>query len=205
MFPKTAAGQVTVKATSVADTSVKATFKFTVGTVAVTSISVSNTPFFLPIGSTVTPSVVFNPTNATNKGYTLTILAAGTGNLALAAGGLSVTGVHLTTASPTLTITSADGAKTASWAVNVIRPAKGTANKTLIQNRCSGCHFTGNPSLIPAWWDSVNLKVDSALIVVPANSANIINRVSVLKDMPPTAPALTASEISTLTTWLNTK
>jgi hypothetical protein len=81
----------------------------------------------------------------------------------------------------------------------------GTANKTLIQNRCSGCHFTGNPSLIPAWWDSVNLKVDSALIVVPANSANIINRVSVLKDMPPTAPALTASEISTLTTWLNTK
>jgi uncharacterized protein YjdB len=205
MFPKTAAGQVTVKATSVADTSVKATFKFTVGTVAVTSISVSNTPFFLPIGSTVTPSVVFNPTNATNKGYTLTILAAGTGNLALAAGGLSVTGVHLTTASPTLTITSADGAKTASWAVNVIRPAMGTANKTLIQNRCSGCHFTGNPSLIPAWWDSVNLKVDSALIVVPANSANIINRVSVLKDMPPTAPALTASEISTLTTWLNTK
>jgi uncharacterized membrane protein len=144
--------------------------------------------------------VVFNPTNATNKGYTLTILAAGTGNLALAAGGLSVTGVHLTTASPTLTITSADGAKTASWAVNVIRPAMGTANKTLIQNRCSGCHFTGNPSLIPA-----NLKVDSALIVVPANSANIINRVSVLKDMPPTAPALTASEISTLTTWLNTK
>jgi uncharacterized protein YjdB len=205
MLPKTAAGQVTVKATSTADPTVTATFVFTVGTVAVSSISVTNTPFLLPIGSTVTPAVVFNPANSTNKGYSLSILAAGTGKLSLAAGGLSVTGVHLTTATPTVTIISTDGAKTASWAVSVIRPPMGTANKTLIQNRCSGCHFTGNPSLIPAWWNSTTLAVDSALIVSGVNPDNIINRVSVLKDMPPTTPALTATEISTLVNWINAK
>jgi uncharacterized protein YjdB len=204
MLPKTVAGQVTVKATSIADPAITATFKFTVGTVAVTSISVTNTPLLLPIGSTVSPVVVFNPANSTNKGYSLTLLAAGTGNIALAAGGLSVTGVHLTTGTPTLTITSADGAKTASWAVTVIRPPMGTANKTLIQNRCGSCHFTGNPSLIPAWC-SATLVVDSALIVSGTNPDKIINRVSVLKDMPPTSPALTPTEISTLVTWLNAK
>lgn len=205
MLPKTAAGQVTVKAISTADPTVTATFKFTVGTVAVSSISIANSPVLLPIGSTLTPTVVFNPANSTNKGYSLSILAAGTGKLSLAAGGLSVTGLHLTTATPTVTITSADGAKTASWAVSVIRPPMGAANKTLIQNRCGGCHFTGNPSLIPAWWNSASLAVDSALIVTGTNPDNIINRVSVLKDMPPTSPALTATEISTLVNWLNAK
>jgi uncharacterized protein YjdB len=202
MLPKTAAGKVTVTARALADTSIKDSFTFTVGTVAVQSISLSNPSVQLAIGSSLAPKVVFNPTNATNKGFSISIPAAASANIGLAAGGLSVTGIHLTSAS--LTITSTDGAKTAPWAVTVIRPPMGAANKTLIQNRCGGCHFTANASGIPAWWNTAG-AVDSALIVSGTNPNNIINRVSVLKDMPPTAPALTATEISTLVSWLNTK
>jgi hypothetical protein len=202
MLPKTAAGKVTVTARAVADTSIKDSFTFTVGTVAVQSISLSNPSVQLAIGSSLAPKVVFNPTNATNKGFSISIPAAASANIGLAAGGLSVTGIHLTSAS--LTITSTDGAKTAPWAVTVIRPPMGAANKTLIQNRCGGCHFTANASGIPAWWNTAG-AVDSALIVSGTNPNNIINRVSVLKDMPPTAPGLTATEISTLVNWLNTK
>jgi hypothetical protein len=204
MLPRTAAGQVTVRATSVAVPSVIATFKFTVGTVPAASISVTNTPITLAIGSTASPTLLFNPTNTTNKNYTLTIPAAGTGKMVLAGGGLSITGTHLATAG--VVVTTADGsAKTATWNITVIRPPMGTANKTLIQNRCSGCHYTANPSGIPAWWDKTNLKVDSALIVTGLNPDNIIQRVSVDKDMPPTLPVLTATEIKTLVEWINTK
>ena len=55
LLPKTAVGQVTVVATSVADPTVKATFKFSVGPVGVISFTVS--PVTTNIGFLLAPSV----------------------------------------------------------------------------------------------------------------------------------------------------
>jgi uncharacterized protein YjdB len=199
MLPRTAAGQVTVKVTSIADAAVTGTFTFTVGTVAVSSIAVANTPVNLAIGFTVAPGLTFTPVNATNKGFSLAIPVADAANLTLAAGNLSVTGVHLTTS--IVVVTSTDGAKKANWTVQVIRPLMGNS-KTLIQSRCSGCHFPGNLSGIPAW--SNGTTADSGLIVTGTNPANIINRISTLKTMPPAGP-LPQAEIDTIVAWLNKK
>ncbi len=199
MLPRSTAGQVTVKATSVADPSVTGTFSFTVGTVAVSSIAVTNTPVLLPIDMTVAPGLTFTPSNATNKGFSLTIPGADATNLLLASGGLSVTGKHLTTS--VVVVTTTDGAKKANWTVQVVRTQMGTS-RTLIQGRCSGCHFPGNPSGIPAW--STGTTADSGLIVTGTNPANIINRISTLKNMPPASP-LPQAEIDTIVSWLNKK
>jgi uncharacterized protein YjdB len=197
--PKDSLGQITIKATSTADPTVTATFKFTVGPVSVQSIAVT-TPIKVVIGSTVTPILSFTPINSTNKSYTLAIPALDAANLTLAGGGLSVTGVHLDTS--VVVITTVDGSKKANWSVQVIRPPMGTA-RTLIHNRCSGCHYPNNPfGPIPAWSDG--LTADSSLIVTGANAAKIIQRISVSKDMPMSGP-LPQPEIDAIVGWLNNK
>jgi uncharacterized protein YjdB len=198
MLPRTTAGQVTVKVTSIADPLVTGTFTYTVGTVAVSSISVV-TPVKVVIGFTIAPGLTFTPINATNKGFSLGIPVADAANLTLAAGGLSVTGVHLDTS--VVVVTTTDGAKKANWTVQVIRPPMGNS-KTLIQSRCSACHFPGNLSGIPAW--SNGTTADSGLIVSGTNPAKIINQISTLKAMPPSGP-LPQAEIDTIVSWLNKK
>ncbi|MDB5104630.1 MAG: Ig domain protein group 2 domain protein [Fibrobacteres bacterium] len=205
MLPRTAVGQVTVKATSVADPSIFDSFTFTVGTVAVSSIAVTNTPVKVAIGFTVAPGLTFTPTNATNKGYSLAVPVGDASNLITAGGGLLIQGVHLDTS--VVVVSSTDGAKKANWNVQVIRTPMGNS-KTLIFNRCSGCHYPasiyGN---IPAWCTTVTNAgghADSGLIVIDSNSTKIIKRISTLKDMPP-GGALPQAEIDTIVNWLNKK
>jgi hypothetical protein len=201
ILPKTAAGQVTVRAISTADPTVDTTFKFTVGTVAVQSVVVTNTPITLAIDATATPTLSFTPNNSTNKAYSITIPATLTGNVVLANSGLSVTAKHLDTGA--VVVTTTDGLKTANWTVRVIRPPMGGA-KTVFSNKCASCHYTGNPYGVPAWINSSGTSfVDSALIVTADNPANIKTRISVTKDMPPTG--MTQAEIDAIVLWLDKK
>ena len=74
----------------------------------------------------------------------------------------------------------------------------------LLERRCSSCHSYGKDD--PAGWGSVLdvSRMIAADIVVPGEPAasRMINRVSVVGDMPPTGARLTAEEVQELTTWI---
>lgn len=193
-----------VTAKSVADTTVKATFKFTVGPVPVIGLTVAATSSVL--STNITPVITWNPANATNKGYTLTVNAGHTANLSVSGGTLNT--LHLDDAA-TVTVTSTDGAKTATWSVKVVRtPYKG-AVANLFFNRCNQCHNAGTGASQPNWQDS-------ATVVSGTFPSLIKTRIAILKDgnasndgslMPPTYATLPGplpdADIKTLTDWLN--
>ncbi len=213
---KTTLGTIAaVTVTSVANPSIKTTFKFTVGPVKVDSIKMAQAKSYLAIGSKVSPKITFFPFNATDQTYTLTMAAANTANLTANVDG-SITGVHLDSA--IVTVKSTDGSKTAAWTVVSTRPVMGSivvggTVREIIWRRCSECHKSGVTSP-PNWQDSV-IVVSPTKSNPPAtppastNPEKIISRVSVAKDMPPSYATdktpLTSLEIKTLVDWLGIK
>jgi hypothetical protein len=197
LLPRTAVGQVTVVATSTADPTVKATFKFSVGPVGVVSFSVA--PVTTNIGFTLAPGITWNPANATNKTYSLALAAGDTG-LTLSGAATTITTKHL--GSHAVTVKSLDSNKTQAWSVNVVRTSF-TANLLGITTaKCSACHNeTSDPSTLPS--AQPNWK-DSSRVVLFADSikARIALPLANSRHMPPSVQ-LSVDTIAIITNWLN--
>lgn len=189
-----AVGTATVTARSVADTSLRDTFLFTVGPVTVVSLSVPAT--VLRCSSTVTPTslIVWNPTNATNKGFALSLVPATTRMVLV--GTTSVRG--LKTGITPVTVTSTDGGKTATWNVNVIRTNFTGTVRNVFANKCGECHG-------PVVWPTRNWQDSAQVVAFRTAITTRIGAVDATK-MPPTTAtqgALTAAELKTLRDWLS--
>lgn len=193
LLPKTSVGQVTVVATSVADPTVKATFKFSVGPVGVISFTVS--PVTTNIGILVTPAITWTPANATNKSIALSLAVGDTG-LVLNGAATALTTKHLGLHS--VTVKSLDSNKTVPWSVNVIRTSF-TANLLGITTaRCSGCHNAStNPLTQPNWMDSATVVSFGAAI------KDRISRSSLAAGYMPLGSTMGADTIAIITNWLN--
>lgn len=199
-----------VTATSVADPTVKATFKFTVGPVPVVGLSVASS--VAVVGSTVSPVITWNPTNATTKTFTLSVLAPNAANLSVS--GNNILAQHLTTTGVVRVTSTANTSAFANWSVRVIRPVFTTSSaRAVFLNRCGQCHVAGNAFGVQNWLDSTTVvgfrpgsttvRHDS-LIIARANPALApVNR------MPPTyaidPSPLTDDDYKKVVNWLNAK
>jgi hypothetical protein len=186
-----------VTATSAADPTVKATFKFTVGAVPVQSISVLASK--VAWNTTFAPTVTILPSNATNKNFLIRVASADASKLT-AVGATSLFSAHLITTNVVVKA-SGDTTKTANWPVTVVRTPFTGAVKNLMASRCSQCHYLNNTSGLPNWQDS-------ATVVATGNPAAIISRINdAISPMPPTYAAvpgpLGSADIQTLTDWLS--
>lgn len=194
---KTVGAISTVTVRSMADTSVKSTFKFTVGPVPVAGLSVSAT--VATFGSTFAPTIAWSPMNATDKGFSLAVPPAAATSLTISGGTLKAN--HLISTTATVTSTS-DGTKSALWSVTVVRTKYTGAVANAFFNQCSQCHKAG--SAYPNWQDS-------ATVVAGSNPDTIIARVKLKTGafMPPSWASipgpLTGADSSTIVNWLNQK
>ncbi len=191
----------TVTATSTVDPTVIATFKFTVGSVPVQSISVS--PSVVAWRSFFSPVFTIFPSNATDKSVLLRRSPADAGNFSQFSTNTLLAN-HLVTTNIVIK-SAADTTKTVNWPVTVVRTPFTGAVKNLLASRCIQCHFAGNGSGLPNWQDS-------ATVVYPGfpetNPQKIIRRINDANSpMPPVyaAPAgpLAPADIKTLTDWLS--
>lgn len=196
--PKTTLGKVTVTATSVADTSVKAAFSFSVGPVRVAGLTVTAVPAS-HVKDTLVPGILWNPTNATNKNFTLSLLAADTSKF-------SVVGTRLAvkkTGAATVTVTSQDsGNPAASWQVTAIKTPFKTNLLNIMTNRCGSCHNSATEaSGQPNWQDSSRVVQYSAQIQtrldIPYNAASLSN------GHMPYGSVMRADTIAIIKAWLN--
>lgn len=174
-------GSVVVTAQSVADTSLRDDFRFTVGPVPVVSISARAHPLMVHNTTISARSfITFNPTNATNKGFSLVSSAP---TFLQVVNDTTIRALRLG-ATP-VTVTSTDGAKQAPWNVTVIRTPFTGAVKNTIVLKCGACHFPG--SVYPNWQDST-LAVGSSDRIVARINQPLSTR------MPPsTQPQLTTT------------
>ncbi len=186
----------TVTATSNAVPSVSATFKFTVGPVSVTSFTILTTTS--TIGQTLTPSLNWVPTNATNLMYSLGLSVGDTAKFSITGAGKTLLTNHL--ASSSISVTSLDSNKTRLWTVNVVRtpfnPVTGVNVNGILTAKCGVCHKYG--SIYPNWQDSTT--------AVNA-SGKIVNRINLLATdplhMPSGKPMLPADTLAILTTYFS--
>lgn len=192
MLPKTAAGQVTVTATSIANPTAKATFKFTVGTVGVTSFTI--TPITTFDSVTLSPVIEWVPKNPTNRNFTL-ILPVGDTGLVLTGGGTTLLTKRV--GSRVVTVRSLDSNKTAPWTVNVIRTSFKNNILGITTAKCAVCHHETSPASQPNW-------KDSATVVAYATSIkNRISRVQGSTGYMPMGGSMKADTVAIITKWLN--
>gem|GEM_PF-7129750 len=111
----------------------------------------------------------------------------------------------------TVTVTSADGAKTAAWTAKVVRTSYQGAVANLFFNRCNQCHTSATGPTQPNWQDSATV-VSGTFPDLIKTRINILNDGNASNDgslMPPTYALipgpLPAADIKTLTDWLNQK
>jgi uncharacterized protein YjdB len=201
MLPRTTIGQVTVTATSIADPTKKATFKFSVGPVPVIGITATATTQFASTTSPATatffnarPFITWNPLNATDKRFTLVSAAPG---LVQVLTDSTVSPLALGTAAVTVK-SLADTSIKATWSVTVVRPLFTGTVKTIFTNKCGQCH---GPVAWPTrnWQDSTQVVSFRTLINTRIHATDG----TIMPQPGATNGPLTAGEISTLTAWLN--
>jgi uncharacterized protein YjdB len=201
MLPRTATGQVTVTATSIADPTIKATFKFSVGPVPVIGISMAATTQFASTATPATatffnarPFITWNPLNATDKRFTL-VSSAPTKVQVLTDS--TVSPLALGTTAVTVKSLSDTSIK-ATWSVTVVRPLFTGTVKTIFTNKCGQCH---GPVAWPTrnWQDSTQVVSFRALINTRIHATDG----TIMPQPGATNGPLTAPEIATLTAWLN--
>lgn len=190
MLPRTAVGKVSVEAKSNADPAVRDTFDFSVGPVAVAGLSVASA--ISNIGLTLAPVITWNPANATDKTFALSLAAGDTG-LTVTGSGTTLLAKHL--GSRTVTVTSTDGAKTAPWSVNIIRTSFTNNLLGITTAKCDSCHYAG--SGLPNWKDSATVVGEASLI-----KTRIGLPLADGSHMPP-GVQLPADTIAIITNWLN--
>ena len=193
-----AVGAVNVTAKSVADPTVTKVFKFTVGPVPVTGITMTATTQFAtittpPTGLNARSFLKWAPTNATDKRFTMvsavparvqvatdtTIFPLGLGTTAVTVKSLSDTSIK------------------AVWNVTVVRPQFSGAIRTIFSNKCSECH---NALDWPErnWLESTQVVTSRALISTRINAKDG----SIMPRLDAANGPLTATELATLTKWL---
>ncbi|MDQ3003220.1 MAG: Ig-like domain-containing protein [Fibrobacterota bacterium] len=189
-------GFVNVMVTSIAFPSVTRIFKFTVGAVNVVSLSAA--PIITFPNVTLNPVITWNPSNATNK--TFTMVSGDTAKVKIVANQASTKKLG----SVKITITSVDGSKSAPWDLTIIRspfsPPPGSLlvfPKSVVINSCGACH---NPSFALTNWQ------DSTTAVL--NRAEMLRRIGLplthLDHMPPSdQPQPTGPDLTTLKNWLS--
>ncbi|HEY0712703.1 MAG TPA: hypothetical protein VGF45_08520, partial [Polyangia bacterium] len=119
-----------------------------------------------------------------------------------------------TTTSPPVTVTvpgnppappPMTGAMTASMPSAGIDNGEMPADvRAILQSRCAGCHTYGQAD--PSGWGSVLdvSRMIDADIIVPGkpNESRLIDRISIVGDMPPTGDRVPSSEVQILRNWI---
>lgn len=189
-----ALGKVSVVGTSTEDPAVKDTFGFTVGPVPVISLTMAAST---QICSTVVNGrsfIGFNPANATNKKFLLSLVPVSPARLRLVS---DTTIQSLRTGPATVTVRAAsDTSIKATWSVNVVRPSF-TPIKNITAAKCINCHSaTVQPSL--------NWQEEAKVVLFRLSIKDRITVAATGTRMPPsTEPQLTAAELKALYDWVN--
>jgi uncharacterized protein YjdB len=193
-----APGTVSVTATSTANSSVKATFAFTVGTVGVASFSIASLTT-VRTTTNIGPTISWIPTNATNKTFSLTPDLT---KFTVTGGGLTLTADHLVTNS-IVTVKSLDSNKVANWTITVVRtPFQTNFNGKNVQGimnfKCGTCHNATTGASQPNWGDSATVLSFATIM-----NDRITRPLATSGHMPPsTSPQLQGDTLATIQSWI---
>lgn len=154
-------------------------------------------------GKTITVSAVAGPAvdPCGGSGSTITATASGSSNFTFklnAGGTYQASGLFSNVSPGTYTVFAKDGdgcEKNTSVTIgSASAGTKFTAVRTLLNNRCIGCHSGGAPAAGKDW--TVNCTV-------VANKTSIQNRAVTIGDMPQGGPTLSPTEKAIITDWIN--
>ena len=193
-----AEGEAALKLSTGDETNWTGTVKVAAGSVSVTGVSLDKTALELAVGDDETLTATISPADATNKNVTWT--SSNEAVASVSGDGLTGTVKALKAGTTTITVTTADGAKTATCVVTVTRPVTGVSLSETTKSLAVGESFNLTATISPE--DATNKNVtwtSSDASIATVSGDGLTGTVQALKAGTTTITVTTADGAKTAT------